>query len=133
MPTTIVCIFVFMRWFGMIFSLCFLIFFSSCSEKEELKKWKVNYRVYTQTNDFVEYRVRYTIQSGGTKSVGPISGFSWISEDLEEFEDDSPVRFEVEMISGKGEFILQILRDGAVHEEGIKPESSNSFELESIL
>lgn len=120
-----------MRYF--VFFLVTLFFSSGCMQFEPVKTWTVNYRVYKLSNDSISYRVNFITPSGGSKSVGPISDFKWVSEDLTNFEDGAYVKLEVEKIWGDGGLRLQILRENAVHEEGFKPEYNTKYQIESNL
>lgn len=95
--------------------------------------WTVQYKILNLGNDIPTYRVSYKLQSGSTKSVGPINTYNWESEMLTEFEGGSPVWLEIELISGKGELQLQILRDNAVHEKGDLPLGLAKYSIESTL
>lgn len=106
---------------------------SGCEKVDPVKKWTVQYRVYKKTNEAISYRATYRVQSGATKTVGPISDFMWESEELGEFESGTYQYLEIETISGKGELQLQIWVNGSIYEEGIKGEYESKFEIESNL
>jgi len=107
--------------------------FSGCEKVDSVKKWTVQYRIYKKTNEAISYRVTYRVQSGATKTVGPVSDFMWESEELVDFESGSYQYLGIETISGKGELQLQILVNGSIYEEGTKGEYESKFEIESNL
>jgi hypothetical protein len=65
--------------------------------------------------------------------VGPISTWNWESESLPEFESGDEVQMEIEILSGSASFDLQILRDGAVHENEILPYGQKSLLVQAII
>ena len=105
---------------------------SSCS-KDPIAMWKVQYKIINLGNDIPTYRIKYKLQNQGTKSVGPFNTYDWKSEVLTEFEDGAPVWMEVEIISGKGQLQLQILRNNAIHEHGDMPLGIDNYSIESTL
>ena len=117
----------------LLFILVFTLVFSSCEKVDPVKKWTVQYRVYKRSNEAISYRVTYRVQSGATKTIGPVSDFMWESEELVDFEGGSYQYLGIETISGKGELQLQILVNGSIYEEGTKGEYESKFEIESNL
>jgi hypothetical protein len=116
-----------------LFSLFILtIGFSSC-KKDPIAIWEVQYKVINLGNDIPTYRIKYKLQNESTKSVGPFNTYDWKSETLTKFEENAPVWMEIEIISGKGELQLQILRDNAIHEQGNMPLGISKYSIESTL
>jgi len=112
----------------------FLIAFGLSSCKQDPNPiWEVQYKILNLGNGIPTYRVQYKLQNGGTKSVGPINTYNWSSEILKDFEGGAPVWMEIEIISGKGELQLQILRDNAIHEKSILPAGVAKYSIESTL
>lgn len=105
-----------MKW-SLYFLLGFVLVFGSC-DRNEVRKWSVQYKAFNRGTEEPTFRMTYMLQSGATKSVGPITTRHWESEILDEFEGGKPVQLEMEIISGNGKFDVEILRDGAVHERG---------------
>ena len=105
--------------------------FSGC--KKEVKVWDVQYKAVTLGPDIPEFRLTYKTSSGGTKLMGPFNTAYWESDTLFDMESGSPVELEMEIISGKGAYELQILRDGAMHESGRLKKGDTSLVIESYL
>ena len=120
-----------MKWIWFLFIGGFLITFSSC--EKEVKVWDVQYKAVNLGADIPVYRITYKTKSGGTKLVGPFNTWSWESDTLFDLESGSSVELEIEIISGKGAYELQILRDGAVHESGRLVKGETSLVIESYL
>lgn len=111
----------------------FLIFALSSCEKLADKTWTVKYQILNLDNEIPVYRMSYLLQNGSTKIVGPINTYNWNSEDLLEFKSGSIVRLEIEIISGNGNYQLQILRDEAIHIQEIMPANATIFFIEDEL
>ena len=110
-----------------------LISVASCSKIEPKKTWTVKYQLLNVGNAIPTYRVTYILRNGSTKTEGPINSYNWESENLAEFEDGTPVFLEIEIISGKGQYELIILRNGAFHEKEIMPQNETHYKLESEI
>lgn len=110
-----------------------LISFVSCEKIEPAKKWEVQYKLLNIGNDIPTYRVNYTLKNGSTQKEGPFTSYNWESEKLTEFEEGIPVFLEIEIISGKGQYELIILRDGAIHEMETMPQNVLSYKIESEI
>lgn len=121
-----------MRKFVILLFAGLLVLFGSCN-KNGNKTWTVKYKLLNLGQGIPVYRVNYLLQNGGSKSVGPISTYNWESEKLLEFESGEQVSLEIEIISGKGQFEFQILRDNAIHEKETMPINAPSFILESRI
>tara|TARA_R110002050_G_scaffold221441_1_gene357306 strand:+ start:103691 stop:104050 length:360 start_codon:yes stop_codon:yes gene_type:complete len=115
----------------LVFLVIGLLGLSNCSKAP--KKWTVKYQLLNVGKETPVYRVRYLLQNGSVKLVGPINTYNWESEELPEFESGSPASVEIEIISGKGTYQLIILRDGAFHEREVMPENSPSFKIEANI
>ena len=99
-------------------AISFLFIFSLHSCKKEVDvKWTVKYQILNLDNEIPVYRLTYLLPNGSTKTVGPINTYNWESEDLLEFESGSHVSLRVEIITGIGNYQVQILRNGAVFKE----------------
>lgn len=110
-----------------------LISLASCEKLEPAKTWTVKYQLLNLGNGIPTYRVNYVLQNGSTKQVGPINSYNWESEDLADFEDGTPVFLEIEIISGKGQYEMIILRDGAFHAKEIMPLNVPQYKIESEI
>ena len=110
-----------------------LVSFASCEKIEPSKKWEVHYQLLNIGNDIPTYRVNYTLKNGSTKKVGPFNTYNWESEALTEFEEGTSVFLEIEIISGKGQFEMIILRDGAIHEKETMPLNVSNYRIESEI
>ncbi|MGB0806506.1 MAG: hypothetical protein ACPGRC_07430 [Salibacteraceae bacterium] len=100
---------------NIVFAISLLTFFGC--EKNEIKKWTVQYKVENRGIEVATYRMIYQLRGGATKSVGPLTDRIWESEILGDFESGTPVQIEMEILSGAGKYDVSILRDGAIHEK----------------
>lgn len=121
-----------MKFYWKILFLGVLLSLGGC-EKDEVKKWSVQYKVLNRDGGNATYRVTYMLQNGSTKAVGPISTTIWESELLNDFESGQPVQIEMEIISGSGLYNVQILRDGAIHERETLSSGDTYLFLESVI
>ena len=84
-------------------------------------------------NEIPVYRLTYLLPNGSTKTVGPISTYNWESEDLPEFESGSHVSLRIDIITGKGNYQVQILRDGGVYVEEEMLQGAPYFYINDVL
>jgi len=101
-----------------------------CSKEE--KTWTVTYTVNKVGNGEAIYRATYLLPSGAEKEEGPLDG-AWLSSSLRQFEDGKRVMLRIERISGTAALELNILRDGAVHEQGNLPSGTAQAEIRDNL
>lgn len=101
--------------------------------QDETRYWDVHYEIYKYTNDPISYRVTYYLPNGSTKTLGPITDFKWESEKLSDFEEFSSIELSVEVLSGDDALMLQIYRQDALHESGVKPAGTSKYTIETIL
>ena len=109
------------------FSVIFLLLALSSCEKLEVKTWTIQYKLVNQGYVAPHYRVMFKTKSGATKVVGPLNERHWESAVLEGFEEGSSVQLEIEILSGKAAYELQILRDGAMHKQEVLQEGNKSL------
>ncbi len=101
-----------------------------CSKEE--RTWTVTYTVNKVGNGDATYRATYLLASGAEKEEGPIDG-AWTSSPLRQFEDGKRVMLRIERITGTASLELNILRDGAVHEQGDLPSGTAQAEIRDNL
>ena len=78
----------------------------------------------------VEYSLKFTTENGSLKSIGGVQEVIWRS-DIYELEDGDPIELTIELTAGRGEFELNILRDGGLHETTKLLEPNLSVSIES--
>ena len=120
-----------MKWIWWVVIIVSLTLFSGC--KKEVRLWDVQYKAVSLGPDIPEFRLTYKTASGGTKLVGILTTGYWESDTLFDVESGSPVELEMEIISGKGAYELQILRDGALHESGSLVKGETTLVNESYI
>jgi len=101
------------RWLLLLVT-CTTILLAGC--EPEPRTFEVQYEVVRLSPaNGVEYSLKFTTENGSLKSIGSIQEVIWRSE-VYELEEDDPIELTIQLTSGRGEFELNVLRDGGLHE-----------------